>query len=199
MKKLTTLLACIVFAGCSSYQYYAIQSDKVSLNKYRTFAWLPVADTSRRIKEIVDEKIKDEVTAGLKKRGLLLNTKKPDLLVRYTIEVESRFRIFNYPTYVYGPSINYQGVVRNRYGGYYYYIFSQPYPVFVAADIIQIPYKEGNLIIDLIEQKNHQVIWRGYGKGEIYDPEKAIADIPEVVEGILNKLPIAALTKASNQ
>jgi hypothetical protein len=120
-------------------------------------------------------------------------------LVRYTIGVENRFRIFNYPTYVYGPVINYRGAIRNRYGGYYYYIFNQPYPVFVAADIIQVPYKEGNLIIDLIEQKNHQVIWRGYGKGEIYDPEKAVADIPEVVEGILNKLPIAPLAKSEGK
>jgi hypothetical protein len=78
-------LTSIFFLGCSGYQYYAIQSDKVSLNKDRTFAWLPTSDTARYHNDIADEKIKDQVTAGLEKRGLSLQTNQPDLLVRYTI------------------------------------------------------------------------------------------------------------------
>lgn len=179
--------------GCSGYQYYAIQSNKVSFNKYRTFAWLPSADTSRRINDIADERIKDAATAALEKRGLVLQTGRPDLLVRYTIQVKDRVRLYDHPAYVYGPGTVYHGVARNRYGRYFYYSYGAPFPVYVGSDIEQVPYREGTLIIDLIERRNHQVIWRGYGIGDVADPGRAISDIPEVVEGILNKLPIAPL------
>lgn len=183
----------IFLIGCSAYQYYAIQSANASFNKYRTFAWLPSPDTSRRINDIADEKIKDAVTAGLEKRGLTLQVTRPDLLVRYSVQVRDRIRIYNYPAYVYGPGIIYRGVMHNRYGRYFYYNYTSPFPVFVGNDIDQVPYKEGTLIIDLIERRNHQVIWRGYGTGDVDNPERAIGDIPQVAEGILNKLPIAPL------
>jgi hypothetical protein len=195
MKKITLfspILLSILLWGCSTYQYYAIQSPKASFNKYRTFAWLPSPDSSRYYNDIADEKIKDEVSAGLEKRGLSLQTSRPDLLVRYTIQVRDRVRVYNYPAYVYGPGIVYHGVAHNRYGRYFYYSYATPFPVYVGNNIEQVPYKEGTLIIDLVERRNHQVIWRGYGTGDVDNPERAISDIPEVVEGILNRLPIAS-------
>lgn len=196
MKKLNLFAAALLIAilsGCSGYQYYSIKSTKASFNKYRTFAWLPAPDSSRYYNDIADEKIKDEVTGGLEKRGLSLQTERPDLLVRYTIQVKDRVRTYNYPTYVYSPGVIYRGVARNRYGRYFYYGFGRPFPVYVGGDIVQAPYREGTLIIDLIERQNHQVIWRGYGVGDVDNPERAISDIPEVVEGILKRLPIEPL------
>lgn len=188
-------LASLLFIGCSGYQYYALQSNKASFNKYRSFAWLPVPDTSRLVNDIVDERIKDAITAGLEKRGLVLQTARPDLLVRYTVQVKDRFRVYNNPAFVYGPDVVYWGVARNRYGRYFYYSYNRPFPVYVGSDIVQVPYSEGTLIVDLIERRNHQVIWRGYGIGDVDDPQKAANDIPEVIEGILNKLPIIPLPR----
>ncbi len=202
MKKFRLLniaLLSILCWGCSSYQYYAIQSNNQGFNKYRTFAWLPATDSSRYYNDIADERIKDQVTAGLEKRGLSLQTNSPDLLVRYTIQVRDRVRVYNYPAYVYGPGIVYRGVAHNRYGRHFYYSFAAPFPVYVGSDIEQVPYREGTLIIDLIERRNHKVIWRGYGVGDVDNPERAISDIPEVVEGILNKLPISPLTTVHPQ
>ncbi|MCQ6958755.1 DUF4136 domain-containing protein [Mucilaginibacter aquariorum] len=191
------LLAIALLSACSGYQYYAIQSNKASFSKYRTFAWLPAADTPGHVSDLVDEKIKESVTAGLEKRGLALQTTRPDLLVRYGVQVRERVRIYNYPTYVYGPGIAYQGVTHDRHGRYFYYSFNRPFPVFVASDIVEIPYEEGTLLIDLIDRRNHQVIWRGYDSGDIDDRQRAIQDIPEGVEGILNKLPITPVLKRS--
>lgn len=202
MKNLKLIIASLLgiyLTGCSSYQYYAIQSTRASFNKYRTFAWLPVPDTASHVSDVIDEKIKDEVTAGLERRGLALKTVRPDLLVRYSVEVRDRVRIYNNPTYIYGTGITYQGVAHNRYGRYFYYSYNRPFPVFVANDMIEMPYKEGTLIIDLIERRSHQVIWRGYGTGDVDDRQRAIRDIPEGVEGILRKLPIAPLAATSNR
>lgn len=197
MKKLILLLLVTAFwlSGCSNYQYYAIQSDKASFSKYRTFAWLPAAD-SLHYNDVADEKIKDEITAGLEKRGLLLRTGRPDLLVRYHIQIKNRVRIYNNPTYIYGPAVVYRGVARNRSGRPFYYHYAAPFPVYLGNNIEKVPYKEGTLIIDLIDRAKHQVIWRGYGVGDVDNPERAFRDIPEAVEGILNKLPLIPLTPA---
>lgn len=202
MKKLNLFTLAVLSAllcGCSSYQYYAIQSNNASFTKYRTFAWLPVTDSSRYYNDIADEKIKDEVTAGLEKRGLVLQTNRPDLLVRYTVQIRDRVRFYNNPTYVYGPGIVYHGVARNRYGRYFYYRFGAPFPVYVGDDIERVPYKEGTLLIDLIERRSHKVVWRGYGIGDVDNPERAMSDIPEVVEGILSKLPISPLSPTHHE
>ena len=190
------MLGTYLAAGCSSYQYSAIQSSSANFGKFRTFAWIPPADTVKnsRYNDIADEKIKNEVTAQLEKRGLVLKSHRPDLLVRYSIAVNDKARLYNNPVYIYSGQF-YRGAVRSYNGHYFYYAYRAPYPIYVGQEIQQVPYKEGTLIIDLIDQHSSRVIWRGYGSGEVDNPEKAINDIPEVVDGILKKLPIRPLAK----
>jgi hypothetical protein len=185
------VLSIFFLSGCSSYQYYSIQNEHIPLNKYHTFAWLPPVDTLKRdgYTDIADEKIKDETTDQLEKRGLLLKAANPDLLVRYSIGVNNKVKLYEEPVYTYADGF-YPGVVRYRHGRYFYYSYRRPFVVYVGSEIERIPYKEGTLIIDLIDRRTSYVIWRGYGIGEIVNPEKAIHDIPEVVEGIINKLPL---------
>jgi hypothetical protein len=199
MKKLiySSLFALAVYtlSGCSAYQYYAIQSGSVTLNKYRTFAWLPPTDTvkSNGYNDIADERIKNEATAGLERRGLFLKAGHPDLLVRYSIIVNNKIKIYDNPVYTYAGGGFYPGMVRYRGGRYFYYNYRAPFPVYMGSEIEHVPYKEGTLIIDLIDRSTRRVIWRGYGVGEVDNPQKAINDIPEVVEGILHKLPISPI------
>jgi len=55
-------------------------------------------------------------------------------------------------------------------------------------------YKEGTLIIDLIDTRTRKVVWRGFGVGEVHrDPQKNIDDIPKVVAGILNQLQLTGV------
>lgn len=189
-------LAIFLSTGCSSYQYYSVQSGNAPFNKYHTFAWLPPVDTLKRdgYTDIADEKIKDETTDQLEKRGLLLKAGNPDLLVRYSIGVNNKVKLYEEPVYTYADGF-YPGVVRYRNGRYFYYSYRRPFVVYVGSEIERIPYKEGTLIIDLIDRRTSHVIWRGYGIGEIITPEKAIHDIPEVVEGIINKLPLKPFGK----
>lgn len=180
----------LLFCGCTAYQYYAIESPGAAFPKYRTFAWLPPADTTTHYSDIADERIKDEVTAQLEKRNLKLETSQPDLLIRYTIQVMDKVRYYNHPVYVYGPRAIFYGVNRNRYGRYFYFHYPGDFIVYMGDEIERVPYREGTLIIDLIERKSKKVIWRGYGVGDVDNPETAVNDIPRVVEGIMNKLPI---------
>ncbi|MCC8426617.1 DUF4136 domain-containing protein [Mucilaginibacter sp. UR6-11] len=182
-------LACVA-GSCTAYRYYAIESPTATFQKYRTFAWLPAVDTTGNYSDIADEKIKDEVSAQLERRNLKLEVARPDLLVRYAIQVNDKVRVYNRPVYVYGPRAIYHGVPRNRYGRYFYFRYPADFIVYVGDEIERVPYREGTLVIDLIERKSRRVIWRGYGVGDIDDPERALTDIPRVVEGIMAKLPL---------
>jgi hypothetical protein len=51
-----------------------------------------------------------------------------------------------------------------------------------------VPYKEGTIIIDLIDPKTNTLVWRGYGVGELHDPKTTLREIPKVVEGIIKQL-----------
>lgn len=194
-KSLTIML--LLFTGCSSYQYYAIQSNNITFSKYRTFAWLPTIDTVKNdgYTDIADERIKDAVTSKLENIGLVLKAAHPDLLVRYQRLVKNKTKVYDEPQYIYIYNGFYPGDIRYRHGRYYYYNYTAPFPVYMGSEIVHVPYKEGTLIIDLIDRREKRVIWRGYGVGEITDPETSINDIPEVVNGIIDKLPIKPVEK----
>jgi len=186
------LLVAAFFSACSTYNYYAVGSSS-NVSKYSTFAWLPPINNTKNPyfdNDLADEKIKDQATADLESKGLRLKANNPDILVRYTIMVDNKARTYNEPVYAY----NYGGFAP-RYGYYrggraFYYGYRGPYQVYMGQDVYRVPYKEGTLIIDLVDRKTHKVIWRGYGIGEVGNPEKAINDLPKVVDGIFAKLTI---------
>ena len=50
-------------------------------------------------------------------------------------------------------------------------------------------YKEGTLIIDLIDPRTRKIVWRGFGVGEVHkNAQKNIDDLPKVVDGVINQL-----------
>jgi hypothetical protein len=77
------------------------------------------------------------------------------------------------------------------YGGrrFYYYQYVNPFPVYVGSEMRKETFEEGNVMIDLIDRKTSKVIWRGWGKGEVNNPEKAVSDIPKVIEKIFGEYP----------
>lgn len=186
-----------MLAACSRYTYYGVGSNQATLSKYHTFAWLPpVKSTSSSVynSDITDQRIKEAATANLENRGLMLKASKPDLLVRYNIMVSDKEKVYDQPVYNYAGGGYYPRL--GYYGGrrYLYYRYSTPFPVYVGDDVERIPYKEGTLMIDLIDRKTKKVIWRGYGIGEVDNPAKAIQDLPKVVEGIIKKLPLTPMS-----
>ncbi len=196
MKASLLLFTVLLMAACSSYNYYSVgSSNKVS--KYRTFAWLPPVNNTKNPyydNDLADEKIKDQATGNLESRGLRLKANRPDMLVRYSILVDTKTKTYNEPQYTYVgggyyPRVAYYGNGRRAL----YYSYRSAYPVYMGDDIYRVPYKEGTLIIDLIDRVTHKVIWRGYGVGEVGNPEKAINDLPKVVDGIFNKLQISKM------
>jgi len=203
MKKLIYLgLIAILtsLSACSGYNYYTAAINKTNLSNYHTFAWMPPAkpiDPKRENAVIGDAKIKDAATIALTNKGLHLQQNHPDLLVSYATMTSKGLKTYYYPMY-------YDGFYPGWGFGYgwggwyrpYYYAYGPPFLYYGGTAVERVPYKEGTLVIDLIDANTRHLVWRGFGVGELHNPQKTINDLPKVVNGIIKQLQLTPVNKS---
>jgi hypothetical protein len=184
-------------SACSSYNYYTAGLNKTNMSQYHSFAWMPPegkGDNKPTANAIADLKIKDAAVASLTTKGLRMQKNNPDLLVTYTAKVGLGSKTVYYPTY-YDAGF-YPGFGLGWGWGYrpYYYGFGYPFAYYGGLTAVDKEhYKEGTIIIDLIDTHTKKVVWRGYGVGEVHhNVQKNIDDLPKVVEGIINQLQLSS-------
>jgi len=177
--------------ACTSYDYYTAAINKSNLSNYHTFAWMPAQDNGGNAinNDVADAKIKDATTTALISKGLRLSRRNPDLIVTYTLKVGRGART-NYYTPYYGGF--YPGWGFGWGWGYrpYYYAYGAPFSYYGGLTYAEKEhYKEGTLIIDLIDTRTRRIVWRGFGVGEVHrNPQKTIDDLPKEVNGVLSQL-----------
>jgi len=193
MKALLILSAFVVttLSACSSYNYSSVSIKKVNSSVFKTYAWLPEARPSTSSyydNDIASDKIVDAASAELNKRGFVMSNQDPDLLIKYMAGVDNKTVTYNDPVYYSAP-----WSLSPRFGYYrgrsaFYYSYANPYPIYVDNSVTKLQIKEGSIIIDIIERKTSKLIWRGWAQGDLSSEEKAIEDIPNVVDQIFKKL-----------
>jgi hypothetical protein len=188
-------------SACTSYDYYVAGLNRTNLSRYRTFAWMPVGRNNDKANTnmAADAKIKDAATAALVNKGLTLSQRNPDLIISYSSIVGTGTRTYSYPNYGgfypgYGYGYGYGGFGYGGWGGFYrpyYYAYGAPF-MYGGMGVDQEHYKEGTLIIDLIDRNSKQIVWRGFGVGEMHrNHQKDVDALPEVVTGVLDQLSLA--------
>lgn len=184
-----SFLVLSALSACTSYDYYTAAINKTNLSSYHTFAWMPAANNDRHgiNNDVADAKIKDATTMALASKGLRLSQRDPDLIVTYTLKVGRGART-NYYTPYYGGFYPGWG-----WGwGYrpYYYAFGAPFAYYGGLTYAEKEhYKEGTLIIDLVDTHTRRIVWRGFGVGEVHrNLQKSIDDLPKEVNGVLSQL-----------
>jgi hypothetical protein len=206
MKKYVHLMLAIMFlfalSACSSYNYYTAAANKTNLTQYRTFTWAAQKPNPnkqwRPLDEIGNGKIQEALKAALIQKGLTLEQQNPDLLVRYAT-VTGRGTKTEY----YSPYYGYGGFGGWGFGyGYGFYRpwgFGWGWPGYYGGwgYSQRVHYKEGTIIIDLIDTKTNSIVWRGYGVGELHNPKQTMKNIPKVVDGILKQLELTPAAKKS--
>jgi hypothetical protein len=201
MKRLTylamTVLALSGLSSCTSYNYYQAAINKTNMSGYHTFAWMPPAkgsaNTTQTVAPAADLKIKDATTQALVAKGLKLSQDHPDLVISYSDVVGKGTRTDYYSPYWggWGPG---WGFGWGGGWGFYrpYYAFGGPFPYYGGLTYADKEhFKEGTLIIDLIDTHTRKIVWRGFGVGEVHhDQQKNVDDLPKVVNGILEQLQV---------
>jgi Domain of unknown function (DUF4136) len=192
MKKLTYLAAALgmlwCLSACTSYNYYTAAINKTNMSGYHTFAWMPPAKSgdAKIAGSMADVSIKDAATTALVSKGLQVSQNHPDLIINYRRIVGTG----SYTTYS-SPGWGYPGWGFGWGWGYRpYYAFGGPFSYYGDVTFAESGhYKEGTVIIDLIDPQTRRIVWRGFGVGEVHhNPQKDVEDLPKVVTGILDQL-----------
>jgi Domain of unknown function (DUF4136) len=172
---LLMILASVLGCGSSS-QVFTDYDRSAHLSEYQTFGWLaPVSIEVRNnplyYNELNDKRIKEAVKVQLESRNYKFSDN-PDLMVHYHIIIENKT------------------VVRTDPYGYYY----GPYWLRTDVDVYQ--YKEGTLIIDLMDAKSDNLVWRGWITNFLKDrdPQYMEESLNDAVRKIFSQYPHRAST-----
>ena len=191
MKKITllTLIFGLFLMGCAKMPVdVSTDFDKsANFSRYTTFKWYqdtPSArrDSTRTYDTFLDRRMRSAVESNLTTKGMRLVATNPDLLVAYDVKVVTRQEVR--PDYTYAPG--YYG-----YGWWYGYRYNYGYSRFAAPMYID-QYQDGTVIIDLIDAKDNELVWRGWGRMEVGSANVSETEINRIVGKILSEYPPGA-------
>lgn len=171
------LLTVVMLASCGSGIKISTDYDKnVSFTKYKTYSIFQFTDKGPGISELNRDRIINAIKKELEAKGMTENNTTPDLLVNATAVTKDKKQVTG--------TTNYYG-----YGGYY-----RPYywgPGFGGTTTYNVyEYRDGSLIIDLVDASTKKLVWQGTGNKEIDKPLKNPETvIPEAVAKILATFP----------
>lgn len=170
------------------------QRANVNYSRYRTFDF---ADTEVKTdgtrnpllnSPIAQDRIKQAIAGELAKRGLRQVEASPDLLVTTHTYVEKSERTvydtYGGPGYAYPYSVGYRGAfLPINYGAWYT-------PAYYNSPRT-VQYNEGTLIIDFIDRRTNNLVWRGSLADPVDDPARLGSEFSKNAKEILDKFPVA--------
>lgn len=183
------LVVSLLFStGCTSVKVFTDADETVALSQYKKYAWIPedkdIISTSKYNTALILQHVQETADGELEKKGYSIDDKNPDFLIHHHLVVEGKSTVINEPEYRYRPSVIVQGV-RSRY-----YVYDRPY--LVRNNRRRVSYKEGTLVIDIIDRQKNSLVWRGWIEETI---DNNAANLPKIVienvQEILSKFPAA--------
>lgn len=190
---LLILLAVGLLAGCASTSR-AEYDREVDFSRYQTFAWAPPERDEVRDpvldSGLLDRRVARAVHEVLTERGFReAEPDEADLLVTY--HTTSRDRVTTGTRAVrvhlaYGHRYHYYPRWYDpMYGPYHPYY--GPFPPHYATD--RRDYREGTLIIDVVDREREELIWRNWRSSEVRQDLFSEGQINSRVEHILRDFP----------
>jgi hypothetical protein len=175
IKSLLLVLPATLMFSCKPTLKISSDYDRsANFSAYKTFS-LYYLVTSRTVNELNEERIWNSIRATMSKKGYIENDHNPDLLVNAVFVVKNK-------KYVTASSNAY------GYGGVYrpYGYWGRGYGMASANTTFQANnYREGSLLIDVVDAKTNKLIWEGTGNSEF---EKKPKNPDEVISKAVNKI-----------
>ncbi len=182
MKKRLPIVMLLAIAGylisCGPSLKVSSDYDKsVNFDQYKTFALYKSDSIHDAISPLNQQRIVNAVKDEMVKKGFQENTGNPDVLVNITAILQNRVAVSSTTDY-YG------------YGGMYrpYYWGGGMGSATTNYNVQQ--YKDGSLIIDVIDANSKKLLWQGTGNKEIDKPAKdPDTVIPKAIASIMESFP----------
>lgn len=169
-----------------------IKTTDDNLNKYKSFSYLPNAglempdaNTNDGVNRMVLQTINDNMIDA----GYQIDRDEPDLLVLVSTKINEETETTKEPIYATYGSYNRKGLNVNSYYNNYYYNGYRTYNRVVGYDTDTYNYKEGTLIIQLVDRDSNQTIWKGVSTTSIYDSGSVNA-MTNLVNAIFEEYPL---------
>lgn len=132
---------------------------------------------------LIDKSIHEQITVELNKRGINLNPAKATMLIAYHTYTEKKESQYN----------NYYPMMYGGWGWGYYPRGFAPYPYgYWGGYNSTYVYTEGTLIIDAIDARSNQLVWRGSISDVIDSPQDLHRKATRAVEVVFRKFPLKA-------
>jgi hypothetical protein len=169
----------IVLAACSSVRVTTVVSPDANFGVLHTFKVLNVplrrgtvsaAPTDPMLDNSINNRVlRQHLTNAFTSRGYAVDAANPDFTVAYYASLHGQLDVtawdYGYP---------------GRWGGW------RERPGMVAVE----PYVEGTVIIDVVDAKSHELVWRGRGVSDVSDnPETYSQSLNRTVMDIVKKFP----------
>jgi len=178
-----TLVVLFAFAGLGRAGKVYVDYDRNAIfGSYKTYAWLSAKGFNLAdVNELLHLRVKNYIEAKLQKGGFLLVDKNPDFLVTYYTASKDMTKINVVAMgYSYGPGWGWDPY----WTGYWGWGYGGSH----AASGQVAVYTKGTLIIDIIDAKTKQLIWRGTLKDSVPDdPDKISKKIYKGIDKIVKK------------
>ena len=176
MKKTRFIFTCLLVVTLVSCYQVTIKRDydpKANFQSLKTYDWLPIT-AKAEINPINLKRIEKAVDNQLGAKGFNRSSENPDFLIAAQAFKKDKISVMDY-----GYDYNYHpGYPRGA--GY------------AHSDLDVYQYEEGTLILDFIDTKSNEVIWRGSASAALDPkptPEKQEKRINIAVTKLLKKFP----------
>jgi hypothetical protein len=107
------------------------------------------------------------------------------MLLQYHIGSREVEQLYRSPSYTYYPAPYWSSAYMHAYPRYYYY--RQPLVVHNGWETETVT--NGRLVVDVIDRRTGQLVWRGTSSGELPSPDQFDRDIAGMVHNIFKKYP----------
>ncbi|SDL05445.1 protein of unknown function [Salinimicrobium catena] len=183
------LMLSIVLVSCGPKVNTNKKTAK-DLDSFSSYAFLPNQDTIKTTafdNRYVNEVVIDEINENMQDQDYRLDRNQPDLLVYYHLMMDEEVAVNATPVYT-----NYSYYRPGYYVGPYYrnYAYNNYFtiPRIAGTAIEQIPYKEGTIVIDLIDRRTNEIIWRGRAN-DVVTPNNLEEELRQYVNAIFEAFP----------
>lgn len=170
------LLSLAMLGACRGYNVTYDYDVTASYAKYKTFDYYTSKKGTGGTTSLMDKRVRAAVEKELQAKGFTMDTKAdPDFLVTY------------YPVVT---NHKVRTTVRSGWGWGWGY---RPFYGGMGVSSSQVHnYKEGTIVIEIVDFKSNQMIWQGAAAGALTglnNPEDADEVVPKAVRDILAKFP----------
>lgn len=169
----------IAFVSCTTVK---VNRSSTNLAKYKSYAFMdPDVKAGKNplyYNDIATQNVEAVVDNALLNKGLKKDESDPDMLVGYHFFVEQKTRTVTDPP-MYGPYLGW-----GRWGwrgwapGYWDWGRTRTET-----------YKEGTLVVDMVDTRSKKLVWRGYIENAVSNPSNITDRLPKEVDKILEKYP----------